>query len=757
MSVMRSGSQTAGFTRRCFLVRGSAASLVMAGGVLGAGADLQDAVAALASPDATPLFAPTLWFEIDRNGRILMHITKAEMGQHVGTTLARIIADELGAAWKDVEFRHVDAEPRFGLMLTGGSWSVFTSFRHLSQAGAAGRIALQEAGAAMLGVAVDDCRVENSHVIAGERRVSFADIVASGTATRVFSDEELAVLPLKDPTERRLIGRDLQQHDIPHKTDGSAVYGIDVELPGMVYACPLLPPTRYGSRIRALDDSAAHAVDGYLQTIRIDDPSEELQGWALAIADSWHAAMTAAKRISIGWQPGPTANVSEDDLLAAAEQLLDDPASGALVVNDGDVDAAAAAATHRVEARYRTHTVLHFPLEPVNAVAEFREGRCHIHAGNQWQSLILPTLAKALGMSETDIVIHQYYLGGGFGRRLWGEVMIPAALAARELGRPVKLVLPRDEDSRLDCVRSPTVQKLSACFDDSNRLTAIDHAAVAGWPTLAKADFLMKPGVDGRRHYDPFSISGADHWYTLPGHRVRAVNLGLAQQTFLPGWLRSVGPGWTGWAVESFMDEIAVSSGRDPIEFRLEMLDGAGKNAGQAPESVGGARRLAAALRDVRERSGWGRGLPRGEALGVAVCQGQERTMPTWIACVAHVAVDSDARRITVRKIWQSIDCGTVVNPDGALAQAEGACLWGVSVGLYEGAGFRDGQVHERNLDAYTPLRMADVPELDLRFMPSNEFPTGLGEPPMIPVAPAIANAVYAATGKRLRDLPMRL
>ena len=268
---------------------------------------------------------------------------------------------------------------------------------------------------------------------------------------------------------------------------------------------------------------------------------------------------------------------------------------------------------------------------------------------------------------------------------------------------------------------------------------------------------FMAPGADGNGKFDPFSISGAEHWYTLPNHRVRAINNDLAQKTFLPGWLRSVGPGWTFWGVESFMDELANKTGEDPVAFRLARLDATGKNAGSAPNSVGGAARLAAVLKDVAERSGWGRELPEGEALGVAASNGQERNMPTWTACVAHVAVDAETKKISVKKIWQTIDCGTVVHPDGAMAQAEGATLWGVSLALHEGTAIVDGQVRDRNLNTYTPLRMSEVPELDIHFIENTEFPTGLGKPPLVAVAPAIGNAVFAATGVRVRDLPISL
>lgn len=736
------------FSRRCFLAGSIGGSVLMA---FGGNGFTGSARAALQERR----FAPTVWFEIDAKGDVTVNIAKAEMGQHVGTALARIVADELGADWDRVRLAHVDSDPRWGYMVTGGSWSVFTSFQSLSQAGAAGRVVLLEAGAKLLDAPAAQCVVEKGAVRCGEQEISFGDIVARGDIDRSFSAEELAALPVKPASARRLIGQPAMALDVPDKSQARAQYGIDAEVPGMVYGRPLLPPTRFGSTVNGVDDAAAKDIAGYRGYEVLQDPSGTLQGWVVALADSFWAAKKAADAIRVDWTAGPTSSVGEEDLLARGEEVAR-AGTGPVFVDEGDADGFLAEAESTIEALYRTHTALHFTLEPQNAVAHFAEGKWHLHAGNQWQSLIIPLLAGALQVAESDIVIHTYYLGGGFGRRLFGDCMLPAALASKAIGKPVKVVFTREDDSRIDCVRSPSVQHLRGALDDSGAVQAVKHTAVAGWPTQAMAPGFMMDGHNDSGKIDPFSANGADHWYSFPNHRVHAVNNPLAQETFLPGWLRSVGAGWINWAAESFMDELALAAGRDPIDFRLAMLDAAGKNAGSSPNSVGGASRLANALRSVRDQSDWGRPLPEDEGMGVAACFGQERNMPTWIACVAHVRVDRSTGVVRVLKLSQAIDCGTVVHPDGALAQAEGASLWGVSLALHEGAQFLDGEVVEQNLDRYTPLRMADIPELDIRFIDSEEMPTGLGEPPLLPVAPAIANAIQAAVGVRLRDLPMR-
>ncbi|MCT7654531.1 molybdopterin-dependent oxidoreductase [Oceanimonas sp. NS1] len=331
---------------------------------------------------------------------------------------------------------------------------------------------------------------------------------------------------------------------------------------------------------------------------------------------------------------------------------------------------------------------------------------------------------------------------------------MPSLLTAKAIDKPVKLIFTREDDTLFDQSRSASTSLFHASFDDNGNFTGLEHAFAAGWPTLTMAPGFMADSVDKKGKIDMFSASGADHWYSMANHRARAINNELAQKTFTPGWLRAVGQGWIVWGLESFIDEIAVELGKDPAEFRLALLDGAGKQAGKAPESVGGAKRLHNTLAQLKAKVAYIK-LGADEGIGFSVSAGQERTMPAWIATAAHVHVNRQSGKITVKKLWTVIDAGIVIHPDGALAQIEGSLLWGTSLALFEHNAYQDGRVSKTNLHSYLPLRMNDLPEMDIEFIESDEFPVGLGEPGVIGVAPAIGNAVYQAVGIRLRELPM--
>ncbi|TPE53256.1 xanthine dehydrogenase family protein molybdopterin-binding subunit [Amaricoccus solimangrovi] len=744
-------------SRRCFLIAMCASGAVFGFPRASGAAMNPGALDGLPVAAAGARFEPTIWYWIDASGAVNVKVIRAEMGQHIGTAIARILADELGANWDDVHVEHVDSDAKWGMMVTGGSTSVWESWPVYREAGAAGRVALARKAAEIWGIDPASVTVENGVVSGGGRSAGFGELVAGGIET-TYTEEELDALPLRPRSEMRLIGKDLPALDIAPKTTGQAIYGIDARVEGMVHAVPILPPTRYGCAITAIDESGAAGIGGYRRTLRLDDASGTVPGWAMVIADTHWAALRAAERIKVSWSTGEAVNIGEAELQAENRRLIEDPAAGALLdTGDDAVDPVFAAAADTLEADYTTQTVLHFQMEPSNALA-FRnaDGIWEIHTGCQWQSLCLPWIQTALGVGDGEVVMRTYLLGGGFGRRLNGDYAVPAALASKMLDdRPVKMVLTRPADTHFDSVRSPSMARMRMAFDAEKKVTAMDAAVVAGWPTKPLVPAFMPPGVNGVP-YDPFSTSGIDHWYEVGAQRARTIPNELAEATFRPGWLRAVGPGWINFSIESFMDEAARHIGVDPVRFRLDHLTAEGRNAGSAPNAVGGAARQAAVLRRVAEISGHGTAdLPADTAIGVATTFGQMRAMPTWVGTAARVHVDRKTGAVELGKLWLVVDCGTVIDPDGARAQIEGAALWGVSMALREGTRFVGGRVADSNLDTYTPLRMEDTPEVEIELVDSAEAPVGLGEPGVTAVAPAIANAIFAAVGVRVRHLPI--
>ena len=459
-------------------------------------------------------FEPTIWYSVDRSGIVTVNITRAEMGQHIGTAVARIVADELEVDWSNVRISAVDTDPKWGYMVTGGSHSVWQDFPLYSRAGAAGRIAFIDAGAKLLGVSPSQCVARRGAVFAANQSISYGQIVSSGEPTRKFMPDELAQLPIKPASERRLIGKKADALDIPAKINGTARYGIDAAVEGMVYARPKIPPTRNGSVVRAVDDSAAKRVKGYLTSIVLEDPSNTVPGWVVVCATSYPAAIRAADLVKVDWTAGDAAHVSEKDILDYGAKQIAAARGGALLVDDPGIESAFRAAGSTFEQTYTTSSVLHAQLEPVNALAFEKDGRFEIHTGSQWQSLILPVLAQALRLPQERIVMRTYPMGGGFGRRLNGDYAVPAALAAKALGRPVKLVLTRPDDMRFDSFRSPSIQTLRLAFNERHNVTAMEHHASAGWPTGVVAPAVMPKTPDGTP-YDQFVIDGADHWYSV--------------------------------------------------------------------------------------------------------------------------------------------------------------------------------------------------------------------------------------------------
>jgi len=749
----------ANLNRRHFLVGTAATGLVLGYAAL---PELGEAAGATETPAN---FEPTVWYAIGRDGKVVVTVGKAEMGQHIASTMAQIVAEELESSWKDMSIALASNDPKFndpvlGAQITGGSWSTGMNFDAMRRAGAAGRLTLIKAAAEILAVPESELHAKNSRVVHAKsgKSLTYAQIVASGKATKTWTPDELKAIKLKTADQYVLIGRSVPQLDIPAKTNGTAKYGIDAFLPGMVYGKLALPPVRYGATVKSVNEADAKKVPGFVKAVVVDDKTGTTSGWVVAVAATYEGAKKAAAALKIEWDKGPYAAVDDQAIIAESRRLQQEGTAGFLFVKDGDSKAALSGAAKVIEAEYLTSLNIHAPMEPMNATVMEKDGVWHIYTGNQFATRTTGIASAIAGVDPSKIVLHQHYLGGGFGRRLESDMVVPAIAAAKAVGKPVKMIYSREDDMAMDFTRPLTYQKVRVGLDASGKAVAMEHDVIGAWPTARWGiPAFLTPSVDKKGSHDSFTVNGADYWYTIPNHTVRNFQNELAQKATPSGQLRSVAPAWTFWAVESTMDEIAHAAGQDPVEMRLALLDGAGNNSGAgAPTTAGGAKRLANVLRTAVGRSGYGAiKIAAGEGIGVACVSSQERTTPTWTACVAHVAVDKSSGQVTLKKLTVAMDVGTAVNPDGVRAQIEGSTLWGASLALLEKATMKNGGIEQTNFDGYTPMRMSQAPEIDISIISNGEAPVGCGEPAVTVVAPAIANAIFNAVGARVRSLPI--
>jgi isoquinoline 1-oxidoreductase subunit beta len=679
--------------------------------------------------EAAAKYEPNAFITITPDGLVTVHVLKAEMGQGVGTALAQVVAEELETDWKDMRIDYPMADPKYGLMLTGGSWSINWTFDSLSRGAAGARMALIDAAANSWKVPASECAAAKStvrHLPTG-RVLSYGEIVAKAPITKTFSEDDLKKITLKKPSEYKVVGQWVQRLDIPEKTNGRAKFGIDTFLPGMAYAKTAYPPTREGAKVTAVDDSASKKVPGYLKTVRLPD-------MVAVVATSYSAAVKARDALKLTWDPGPNANVSSSSIFADYQKKAQDPGAGIEWHKTGNPSAGAPARTHH--AAFWTDYVAHMQMEPMNCLASFKDGVYDLYTGSQFQTMAMGALAAVLKVPQTSIRLHQHYLGGGFGRRLEPDIMLEAALIAREAGRPIKLIRSREEDLQRDVYRSATYQVLKAGMDASGKIVTWDATVVSGHPGGRWGpDFLNKQGLDD------FALNGADHVYDIPDQVVRGVR---AETGISVGYVRAVAPNYTFFAVETMVDELAHLNKVDPVKYRLDMLSG--------------APRLANVLRIVAERSGIGKAqLPANTGIGVACVSAQEKKTPTWTATAIQAKVDPATGKVKVEKIICAVDCGIVVNPDGVRSQVEGSLLFGLSNSMMEKGTVARGTLEQKNFDTYQVLRMSDLPDVvEVHVVPSTEYPTGVGEPGATTIAPALSNAIFAATGARVRSVPLQ-
>ena len=795
-----------GITRREFLIRSATTAAGASLGIAFGPALLNGAQAAT----GMAAFTPAIWFTITPDSKTIMHVVKAEMGQHIGTAFAQIIAEELEVKWDDVRLdQPVESNETFGvygLAYTVNSGSVTTEFDRIARAGAAGRIAMVEAGAKLLNAKESNCFAANSRVVdrTTKRAVSYGEILQKTTIDRKFSyPDDLKNIKLKDRSKYEIIGKSVPAIDIPAKTNGQAKYGIDVFLPNMAYGALVLPRSRYGAKVTGVDDSEAKKIPGFIKAVTVNDALGKCMGWVVAVAEKFPQAMQAAKALKVTWDAGPYGNLSSADLKEEYKQMQSDPskAQGAWVL-EGDVDKALGDADKTLEVEYTTEMVCHATMEPLNATVQQVNDEWHVYTGTQGASFARMTLtgylAKVLDKKPEDIkvFIHNQLVGGGFGGKQDYDEILAAAFCAKEAGRPVKLIQTRESNFATSFARTPTYHKLKAGLK-GGALAAMNHDIVCGWMGARfgvgkkfGSDWLQQDSWDGRKaDIDQWSIGGSDHWYDIKNHRVRAWNSEQTTWAVQASALRTVSNSYNMFVVESFMDEVAHALKRDPLEFRLSMLNGKGgnrgiPNSGHKPgtgsdyymdqlwislpwtkegswipyesATVGGALRLANVLRVAATKAGWGKKtLPPNTGMGIAVSSAEERQSPTWVAGIAEVHVDPVTGVVKINRLTIAMDMGIAVNPNNIKAQIQGSALWGASQILSEKLTLKDGAFEQANYNDYVPIRLADIPQIDIEIVQSGRHPSGVGEPASTVVAPAVANAVFNAIGVRVRQMPM--
>jgi isoquinoline 1-oxidoreductase subunit beta len=678
----------------------------------------------VASVASAPSFAPNAFIRIAPDGSITLFMPQAEMGQGTHTSMSMLLAEELEVTPEQVRLEHAPpddklyANPLFGEQITGASSSIRMFYDPLRRAGATARDMLIAAAAASWNVDAASCRARKgvvTHTPTG-RTLSYGALAAKAAALPV--PDKVA---LKDPKDFTLIGTPAKRPDTPSKVNGTAQYGIDVRLPGMLIATVAASPV-LGGKVAGLDDEKAKAVPGVRQIVQLDDA-------VAVVADHMWAAKQGLAALDIRWEDGPNAKVSTADVVEGLAKASE--TGGVTARKDGDPASALAGAAKKVEAVYESPFLAHATMEPMNCTVHVRKDGCEVWTGSQVLSRARAAAAKVTGLPLEKVVVHNHFLGGGFGRRLEVDYVTQAVRIAKQVDAPVKVVWTREEDVQHDVYRPSYYDRFAAGLDAHGKPVAWSHRIVG--PSIM-ARFLPPGFKDG---IDIDAVDGAVQLlYDIPAIQIEYVR--HEEPVLNTGFWRGVGVTHNNFVVESFIDELAAVSKQDPVAFRRALLR-------KSPRAL-------TVLELAAKEAGWGKPVPRGRGRGVALLFS---SWGTYLAQVAEVEVtgSSDVR---VHRIVCAVDCGQVVNPDIVKAQIESGVVYGISGALWGEVTLNNGRVEQSNFNNYRVLRMNETPPIDVRLVRNSEAPGGIGEPGTAVTAAALANAVYAATGKRLRKLPLQ-
>ncbi|MFM0025337.1 xanthine dehydrogenase family protein molybdopterin-binding subunit [Paraburkholderia madseniana] len=679
-------------------------------------------------PDAT--FAPNAFLRVAPDNSVTVIAKHVEMGQGAYTGIATIVAEELDANWQDVRVESAPADAKryanlaFGTIQgTGGSSAMANSWMQLREAGAKARAMLASAAAAQWQVPASELTTRDGsvHHAATNRTATYGSL-ASAAARLPVPD----TVTLKSPKDFRLIGHQLPRVDVPPKTNGTAQFTLDVTFPGMLVALLQRPPL-FGATVKSFDASAATAVPGVVSVVQVP-------GGVAVVAKGFWAAKQGRDALKVEWDDSKAEKRSSDAIMAEYRQLAEQPGMSAR--KDGDATKALAGAVKKISASYAFPYLAHAPMEPLDAVVKLTADSCEIWAGDQFQTIDQANAAHTAGLDPQQVKIHTLYAGGSFGRRAntQSDYIVEAVSIAKALGAngtPVKLQWTREDDIHGGLYRPMYFHKLDAGLSADGKLVGWRHRIV-GQSILAGTPFasvMVKNGIDGT------SVEGAANVaYAIPNISVELTTT----QTGVPVlWWRVVGSSHTAFAVEAFIDEAAHAAGKDPFVFRRDLL---------AHEP-----RMQAVLELAAQKAGWdpAKPLPKGRGRGIAVAE----AFKTFVAQVAEVSVDKDGN-VKVERVVCAVDCGTPINPDVIAAQMEGGIGFGLGAALHSAITLKDGKVEQNNFDGYQVLRFAEMPKVEVHIVQSGEAPTGVGEPGVAPVGPAVANAIFAATGRRIHSLP---
>ena len=709
------------------------------------------------SGNKTP-FSPNVYLTVNADGSVLIVAHRSEMGTGIRTGLPLILADELEADWKQVKVvQAVGDETKYGNQNTDGSFSVRMFFQPMRKAGATARMMLEQAAANQWSVPAGECKAINHEVVHGPsgKKLGFGALTADASKLTAPKDEDLV---FKKKADWKYIGKSTDIVDIQDVVSGKTKYGLDVNLPGMKYATVLRCPVA-GGKMKSYNADKAKQIPGVVKVLEMESKGfptdfQNPLGGIVIVADNTYAAISARKELEVEWDFGPNANYNTSDYFT--DMLEKVKKKGHVRREQGSIDAAMKGADHVIESTYLIPHLAHASMEPPSAVANVKDGKCEIWAPTQHPQWAKGSVAGALKLKETDVTINVTLLGGGFGRKSKPDYVVEAALISQMSGTPIKLIWTREDDIQHDFFHACSVQHIKVALDKKKKVSGWNHRSV--FPPIG--------GTTSAKETEPsageLQLGMVDFPYDIPAISCES-HEALAKTRI--GWLRSVCNIQHAFAIGSMMDEIAVYRKVDAVANLIELLgpdrnipfntlmegfENYGEPIDQFPWNTG---RLKNVIQLVAEKSGWGKQLPKGHGMGICA----HRSFLTYVACVVHVAMD-ESGKLSIPEVHYAVDCGVVVNTNSVTNQFEGGAVFASGVALKGGITFKDGHPEQSNFDSFSVARMNDAPEqIFVHLVDSEEKPTGVGEPPVPPFAPALANAIFAATGKRYRELPIRL